>query len=62
MSLITPPPDQDLGQKIRIYTIAYGRSADIPALTQIAQQTSGQMFNVQEKNVQDVYQQIVLDF
>jgi len=62
MSLITPPPDQDLGQKIKIFTIAYGRSADIPTLTQIAQQTSGQMFNVQGKNLQDVYQQITLDF
>ena len=61
MSLITPPPDQDLGQKIRIFTIAYGPSADISALTQIAQQTGGQMFNVQGKNVQDVYQQIALD-
>jgi Ca-activated chloride channel family protein len=61
MSLITPPSDQDLGQKIRIFTIAYGRSADISALTQIAQQTGGQMFNVQGKNVQDVYQQIAQD-
>ena len=60
MSLITPPSDQDLGQDIRIFTIAYGRSADIPTLTQIAQQTNGQMFNVQGKNIQDVYEQIAL--
>jgi Ca-activated chloride channel homolog len=58
MSLITPPSDQEPGQKIRIFTIAYGDLANTQALTQIAKQTGGQEFSATPQNVSDVYEQI----
>lgn len=58
-ALVTPPSSQqDLGQNIRIFTIAYGSGADTNALTQLAQLTGGQEFSATPQNIQDVYQQI----
>jgi Ca-activated chloride channel family protein len=58
IGLITPPSDQDPGTGIKIFTIAYGKSTNVDALTQIAKQTDGQEFSATPQNIQDIYQQI----
>jgi Ca-activated chloride channel family protein len=57
-NFITSHSSQDLGQKIRIFTIAYGYDADPDGLTQLAQLTGGQEFSAMPQNIQDIYQQI----
>ncbi len=58
-ALVTPPSSQqDLGQNIRIFTLAYGSGADTNTLTQLAQLTGGQEFSATPQNIQDIYQQI----
>ncbi len=56
---ITPVSgDANAGEGVKIFTIAYGSSADIGALTKIANATGGQEYAGNPQNIRQVYQQI----